>query len=140
MHHLRISKKRDEVYMNVADPDYPQDILPDESDLKFERLLIDGIGALMGSQISPKPFPVVARVLSSSDVIIKIYDHYGEVAYSHRRWDYSKKFGNPIYCEWSPLYLPIKDVKQLVFDFSFGVHPEAYQGDIIGVPFKYKAA
>ncbi|MGO9586301.1 MAG: hypothetical protein ACLP2Y_08905 [Limisphaerales bacterium] len=126
--------------MSAIHQDYPQDISPDESELKFGRFLIDGIVPLIGSGIfPPEPVPVVARILSSSDVVVKIYDLRGGVAYSHRRWGYSRKHGRSSSCAWFPLDKPMKDVKQLFFDFSFGVHPETFRGDIVGVKFKYRA-
>jgi hypothetical protein len=124
----------------MKNEDYPQDISPQETELKFERLLIDGIGALMGSQIAPKPVPVVARVLSPSDVLIKIYDLKESIRYSHRRWGYSKTLGNPNNCRWYPLGTPIPDLKQFVIDFSFEAHEEMFRDDIAGVSFKYRAA
>src|SRR5580692_10148030 len=67
----------DDSAMNAND--CPQEISQDESRLGFELRLIDGIGALRGSQITPIPVPLVAKVLSSSDILIKIYDHKGGV-------------------------------------------------------------
>ena len=120
--------------------EHPQDISEEEAELKFERLLIDGIGALRGGQRFPKPVPVVARVLSPSDVLIKIYDLEGRVRYSHRRWGYSKLLSNPDRCKWHVLGNPILGPKQLIFDHSLGVHKPLIQDDIVGVSFVYRLA
>jgi hypothetical protein len=124
----------------MKDEEHPQDISTEESDLKFERLLIDGIGAPLGSQVSPVPVPVVARVLSPSDVIIKICDLKGRVRYSHRRWGYRKPPGSPESCQWRQVGLaPILDPKQLISDYSSGVHEEFFTNGFVAAPFSYRA-
>ena len=120
--------------------EYPQDISEEEARLNFERLLIDGIGALMSSQRFPKPVPVVARILSPSDVLIKISDTEGRVRYSHRRWGFSRSLSNPDRSKWHVLGNPILDPKQLIFDHSQGIHKPLIQGDIAGVSFVYRTA
>jgi hypothetical protein len=120
--------------------EYPQNISEEEAELKFERLLIDGIGALRGGQRFPKPVPVIARVLSPSDVLIKVYDLEGRVRYSHRRWGYSKLLSNPDRCKWHVLGNPIMQPKQLIFDHSAGIHKPLIQDDIVGVSFVYRLA
>src|SRR6185369_15423394 len=48
----------------MKDEGYPQDISPDESELKFVRLLIEGFGVWKDGRMSGEPVSVVARILS----------------------------------------------------------------------------
>jgi hypothetical protein len=124
----------------MKDEGYPQDILPDESELKFERLLIEGIGNWKNGQMSSDSVPLVARILSPSDVLIKVYDPTGLVRYAHWRWGYFKSYGSRKKCVWHSLSTPTPDAKQLIYDFSFQVHEERTRKDCVGVPFTYHAA
>jgi hypothetical protein len=116
---------------------YPQEISQDESFLGFEPLLIEGIGDLEADWENPVSAPVVAKILSSSDILLKIFSPVWPVAYSHRRWGYSKRWGNPNIYEWHALGSPVGDAGQLISDFSFQVHKEPVRQDIIGKPFKF---
>jgi hypothetical protein len=130
-------KKFDGDYaMNIDE--YPQDISPDEARLGFRLLLVDGIGALMGSRINPVPVPIVACVLSSSDILVKIYNLTGNIRYSHRRWgSYTDGVGMT---EWIPVLTPCADLKQFILDYNAGTHQEAFPGKIHSSPFTYRDA
>jgi hypothetical protein len=125
--------------MSKKDDRYPQDISPDESDLKFQRLLIEGFGAWKEGRMSAKPVPVVARILSPSDVLVKVWDPTGLVRYAHWRSGYSKSVGSRKNCHWHSLSTPTADASQLICDFSFQAHEERCPNDVIGVPFEYQA-
>jgi hypothetical protein len=117
----------------MNDPDYPQEISQDEARLGFQHLLIDGIGPVMGSVIHPIPVPVYACVLSSSDILLKIYDIDGNVRYSHRRWGRYGGHRN----DWSPLASPYVDYRQFFELFNAGTHPEMFSEKIEPASFTY---
>jgi hypothetical protein len=120
----------------MTDQDYPQEISPDEARVGFRRLLIDGIGSLMGSMINPTPVPVVATILSSSDILIKICDPFGNVVYSHRRWGRPKDgIGMD---EWIPVFNPVADWQQFLRDYNAGTHPEMFTDRIQSKAFRYR--
>jgi hypothetical protein len=123
----------------MRDEGYPQDISPDESELKFVRLLIEGFGVWKDGRMSGEPVPVVARILSPSDVLIKVWDPTGLVRYAHWRSGYSKSVGSRKNCHWHSLSTPTADARQLIYDFSFEAHEERCRNDVTGVPFKYQA-
>jgi hypothetical protein len=110
---------------------YPQDIAEDESELGFQHLELDQMDDLM------QPARVVARILSSSDVLIKTV-YFGSVLYSHQRWGYWKSIGNPP--DWMPLLEPMSwdDAQKLIQEFDFGGAKESTPGDTVGLPFTYR--
>jgi hypothetical protein len=121
----------------MTNEDYPQEMSQNESDLGFRLLLIEGIGALMGSRLNPVPVPVVAFVLSSSDILVNIYDLNGKILYSHRRFGHLK--GSPAKRnEWRPIANPVLDAKQLIYDFSFNAHREFFTHETVPVEFTYR--
>jgi hypothetical protein len=124
----------------MKDDYYPQEISQKESALGFRLLLIEGIGALMGSQIRPVPVPVVACVLSSSDVLVKIRAENGRVAYSHRRFGCSKRTPYRRRPEWSPVSLPVSNAQKLISDFKSNIHTENFPQSVNPFPFKFKEA
>ena len=126
--------------MPMKDEGYPQDISPDETELKFTRLLIEGFGVWKDGRLSSEPVPVVARILSPSDVLVKVWDPTGSVRYAHWRAGYSKSVGSRKNCHWHSLSTPTADARQLVYDFSFDAHEERCRNDVMGVAFKYQAA
>lgn len=135
-HRCRNTKKHHGDYMSEEHQEYPQDVSKDEAFQKFQLLLIDGMGGLTSSQT----FPVVARILSSSDVLVKTNNFRGQVVYSHRRWGRTKTTATTEPCRWFPMNTSIVDFKQLIADFSFGNAEEMFPGSIVGSPFVYKPA
>lgn len=119
---------------------YPREISPDELDLAFQRLLIDGIGSMVDGEVSCERVPVVARVLSPSDIVIKIYDLRGQVRYSHERWGYVKEIGSPRSCSWHEMSIPVEDPRVLIFDPRMRIEHAGYRDDVVGVPFQYQLA
>ena len=126
--------------MHAKDKGYPQDVTSEESELKFQRLLIEGFGVWKDGRMLGDSVPVVARILSPSDVLVKVWDPMGLVRYAHWRAGYYKSFGDPKKCHWHSLSTPAADARQLICDFSFGVHEERCRNDCVGVPFKYRTA
>jgi hypothetical protein len=118
---------------------YPQEISEDEASLSFRHLLIDGIGVVMGSQIDPHPVPVVARVLSTSDVLIKIRPKNDRDAYSHQRFGYSE-ITSYRGTQWQPVSTPVSDARKLISDFNGGVHKETFPNKIQRASFDCKEA
>lgn len=62
------------VFGKMKDRGYPQDITEAEADMKFQRLLVQGIGNWKDGRMLSKSVPVVARILGPTDVIIKVFD------------------------------------------------------------------
>jgi hypothetical protein len=122
--------------MANLDEGYPQDISAAEADLKFERLLIEGIGKWKDGKMLSEPVPVVARILSPSDVLIKAWDCAGRIRYWHWRWGLSKSLG---YRGWHPLSTPMPDPRQLICDFNTNDDEERFPNDVSGLPFNYRA-
>ena len=90
--------------------------------------------------MSSKPVPVVVRILGSTDVLIKLSDLIGRVRYEHWRHGYFESLGGLRGTAWQPLPPPATDARQLIFDFDFGVHKKGFAGDVVGVPFDFRAA
>jgi len=117
---------------------YPQDISTDESALGFQRLLVDGIGDPMGSRINIVPVPVVARILDSSDVLIKINDLSGKVAYSHRRWGRDSRLTALEDRDWYPIHSPIPDANLVIDNYKTGRVKGMFEDEIVGFKFSYR--
>ena len=112
---------------------YPDTATEDEKDLGFQKLEIAQMGSLR------QPEVVIARVLSPSDVLVKIFNLEGEIVYSHRRWGYSKTIGESDSKKWFPLFAPISKDKAEILIQEYDFHPqkEVFEGDTVGVPFKF---
>lgn len=115
----------------MIDTEYPQDITADEADLGFKRLEFENMGRML------EPIAVVARILSSSDILVKILDLHGEIKYSLMRYGFDKTMGSETGCRWKPLSSPIpsSDVAMLVQGYDFEEARESCSCHIIGVPF-----
>jgi hypothetical protein len=119
---------------------YPQDITEKEAEMKFQRLLVQGIGNWEDGRMSSKSVPVVARILSPTDVIIKVFDLTGRIRYVHWRHGYFESLRGLFRAAWQPLLPLTADAKQLISDFDSGVHKRGFAGEVIGVPFDFRAA
>jgi hypothetical protein len=124
----------------MKDEPFPQDITADESVLGFQRLLIDGIGDPMASLVHVIPVPVVAKILDSSDVLIKIYDHHGELAYAHRRWGRDSRTTALEHRAWYPIHPPMPDASLVIDNYKTGRVKGMFEDDIVGFAFRYRAA
>jgi hypothetical protein len=127
-------------YHHMTSDTYPQDMSADESALGFRRLLIDGVGDPMAGRVQVVPVPVVARILDSSDVLIKIYDLRGKVAYSHRRWGRNQHHTNLEHRSWCAIFSPMADANQVIDNFKTGRITGLYEDEVVGFPFSYRAA
>jgi hypothetical protein len=116
---------------------YPQEISAGESRWGFESLLIEGIDALQSGQTNPPPVPVVARILSSSDILIKVYELRRRIVYSHRRWGHYHKTRRNC---WTPLSHLQGDLRQFMYDYNAGTHQEIFGEEIEPAQFKYRKA
>jgi len=119
---------------------YPQEMTADEISAGFQHLLIDGIGDLMASQIHVVPVPVVAKILDSSDVLIKVYDHRERVGYRHQRWGRDSRCTPLEHRSWYPIHGAMPDFKLVIDNYKTGRVPGIYEDEIIGFPFHYRAA
>ena len=124
----------------MKDDFYPQEISADEAALGFQRLLIDGIGDLRASMIYVVPVPVVAKILDSSDVLIKIYDSNRKVAFSHKRWGRDRRIDTLDVRRWFPIHAPIGDARLVIDNYKTGRMKGMFEDEIIGFPFKYREA
>jgi len=128
------------VFGKLKDRGYPQDITEAEADMKFQRLLVQGIGNWKDGRMSSKSVPVVARILSESDVIVKLCKPFGRIYYAHWRYGYFESLRGLKRATWEPLLPLAADARRLISDFDSGVHKKGFAGELIGVPFKYHAA
>jgi hypothetical protein len=131
------------IYRNTFTPPvgYPQDVTEAEANMKFQRLLVQGLGdRLKGGRMSSKSVPVVVRILSESDVIIKLGSPFGRIYYAHWRYGYFESLRGLKPTTWETLPPLAADARRLISDFDSGVRKKAFLGEMIGVPFKYHAA
>ena len=126
-------------YHHMTNEAYPQAITADEAAAGFQRLLIDGIGDPMASMIYVVPVPVVAKILDSSDVLVKIYDLDGKVVYSHRRWGRDSRLTPLEERSWYPIHSPMPDANLVIDNYKTGRVKGIFEDEIIGFAFKYRA-
>lgn len=119
---------------------YPQDISKDDSALGFQRLLIDGIGDPMSGQIPVASVPVVAKILSSSDVLIKQFDLNGRIKYAHKRWGRDNRHTTLEHRGWYSIHPPNSDASQLIDNFKTGRVKGLFEDEIFGFQFHYRVA
>jgi hypothetical protein len=128
------------VFGKLKDRGYPQDITEAEAAMKFQRLLVQGIGNWKDGRMSSKSVPVVVRILSPTDVVIKLFDLIGRIRYVHWRHGYFESLRGLRFTAWQPLLPEAADARRLISDFDSKVHKKGFAGDIIGVPFDFRAA
>jgi hypothetical protein len=113
--------------------EYPQEATEEERDLGFRKI------ELFDVEMMGRPAVVIAKVLSASDVLVKIFDSSGDVKYSHRRWGYYKFLTKktPV---WKPIFSPMDwdSVPIFVQEFGFQTSHGLLGDDIVEVPFEYK--
>lgn len=119
---------------------FPQDISADESAAGFQRLLIDGIGDPMASRINIVPVPIVARILDTTDVLVKIYNLNGEIAYSHRRWGRDSKLTALEHRRWHAIHTPGPNALAIIDNFKTKEVKGMFEDEIIGFKFNYRVA
>lgn len=127
-------------YHNMTSDTYPQAITADESAVGFQCLLIDGIGDPMGSRIQVVPVPVVAKILDSSDVLVKICDDRGQIVYSHRRWGRDNRNTPLDRRSWYVIHSAMPDANLLIDNYKTGRVKGMFEDEIIGFAFQYRAA
>jgi hypothetical protein len=104
-------------------PDYPQNITSDEARLGFSLHLIGGL-----DEYSPDRWiPVVCKVLSSSDIVVKTAGFIDGVMYSHRRFgvmDTGVVRSRERTPDWNPVGNPYATCEQAVFEAETGASQE----------------
>ena len=92
--------------------EYPQCVSPLERELGFELQRIPGIAH---STIDNSEVPlVVAKVLSSCEVVLKARDLAGNICYNIRKYGYYLIYGEETpYC-WHPVISDCRDPKEIV--------------------------
>ena len=113
--------------------EHPQEATEEEREIGFQKIELTGAGAIGRTAV------VIAKILSPSDILIKIFDSNGDVKYSHRRWGYYKFLlkKTPV---WKPIFSPMdwESVPIFVQEFGFQTSHGLLGDDIVGVPFEYK--
>jgi hypothetical protein len=111
------------------------DISDEEKLLGFEVILIQDPSWNMVH--APAVVPVVAKILNSSDVVLKIM-LFGQPAFSHRRfgWMREAKMLN-LPPEWNPVGNPYPDAQIAVFEAS--IHASETDGpEVISCDFTFE--
>src|ERR1035441_7343979 len=119
--------------------EFCQDIGEKDVDLGLERIEIVQQGGL---GFSKETCSVVARVLCSSDMLVKIFDSKGGAQYAYRRWGYFKEGGSPEELDWHSMVVPMSfdEAAKFIQEYDFKRHTSAAAfayGDIVGVAFEY---
>ncbi len=117
--------------------DYPREILPVEAGWGFELYLIEGIVDLTSAPRQPELVPVVAKILTRSDILLKVFELKRRVMYSHRRFGHYRKVARNI---WTPLSHLQPDLRQFIFDFNAGSHDMLFGQEIVPARFKFRKA
>lgn len=102
-------------------PDYPLGITSAEARLGFELKLVGGL-----DDYNPDRWiPVVCKVLSSSDIVVKTKGFGDGVMYSHRRFGVMDLgFPSKKSPEWNPVGNPYGTCEQAVFEAELGASQE----------------
>jgi hypothetical protein len=122
---------------NQSDAEYARDISDDDVSLGFERIEIPRSEEYGGGFV-----PVLARILSSSDILVKTFDYHGGVQYAHRRWGYSRLDSTIEDLDWNPLEPPFSfdEAAHFLQEYDFVSHDSPLLnlfGGIVGVKFEY---
>ncbi len=121
----------------MASEEYPLELTEEEADLGFQRLWIEGFAV---GNIYPKPVPVIARVMSSYDVLIKCRSRLdGEIHYTHQRHGYRVLGGEKTRTDWRPMSGPHKDARMFLHEYELDLRKDVWR-DVVGVPFVSKPA
>jgi hypothetical protein len=114
---------------------YPQEISEDEADVGFQHLELYEIRGVRG------PTVVVGKILSSSDVLVKLRKARDRVdLYTHWRWGHYRE--TPAVKVWMVIssMRRIEQVRTFVQEYDFTTPKEVFPGDTVGQPFKYRLA
>jgi hypothetical protein len=84
--------------------DIPEELSADEQKRAFRKLPLPGFEPAL---IHQQPVIVVGRILSSSDVLVKLKSHVGNIVYAHLRFGMQKRYPVP---EWRPIGGPYADL------------------------------
>jgi len=90
----------------------------------------------MDLQARPTAVPIIAKILNSSDILIKVLNPDRKLVFSHRRWGFDLVTGRAL-VRWIPIG-KTADPGQYISDFSFDVHGAMLSRDIVGEKFTYK--
>jgi hypothetical protein len=122
--------------------EYPQQVTEDEAELGFRLRIFAGFGERRrfpdGKLIQP---PVVAALLSSSEILVKIFGYApdGTIAYTHQQYGVTAWSGGE--SEWSPRSGPHKDAALFIQEHksgTFELHELA--PSIVARSFRYEDA
>jgi len=120
---------------------YPQEITAEEKSLGFEILVVEGYG-LPHESLHLSDVRLVVKRLSSSEILVKLM-FFGQLTYSHKQYGKDKAFENKldeIRAEWWPLFDPCPDAKFAIARFESGNSGQAFAGEVIPFPIKFKTS
>jgi hypothetical protein len=113
---------------------YPQEVTEDELDLGFRLRVFVGLWEYRhfpdGKVISPA---VVAMILSSSEILVKVCDPHGSIYFTHQRYGRHKSGASITEAAWHPASGPYKDAA--MFLQQYGVGLERLAADAFGPAF-----
>lgn len=123
---------------NHDQANHPQDITDVEKALGFEHALLAAYG-LPNEKAQPfSNAPVVMKVLSPSDVLVKIL-FFGKIAYSHKRFGVDKQSSSKL-PEWWPINVPDINAGNVIANFQKGITSATYIQHIVPANFNYAPA
>jgi hypothetical protein len=114
--------------MKISASKSPQDISEEEAELGFQKLVLQGMDAepeLLHLFEDAGPPVIVARILSSHEILLKIFDLDRTVEYSHLEFGYSASMGVKALkseTDWTPVDAPCKDAAIFLQEYGVGIH------------------
>jgi len=114
---------------------FTQQITEGEAEMGFQRLCLE---ELFGGSAERSTKVVVARILSTSDVVVKILNPLGDIQYIHARWGRSREGENGLEgVRWHPINMMFTNAADFIQRFEFRGAEEEFPPGIIGAPFVY---
>lgn len=118
------------------DQEFPTERTNFERDLGFHCYWVVGLG---GTPSHPEPATVIARLLSSSDILVKRLTPGGKLQYSHYRWGYDASLpADSQIVEWWPIeQLDPPEIASFIQQFG-SVERPSFSAPVTGLPFDYR--
>ncbi|MGC3961539.1 MAG: hypothetical protein QM813_27525 [Verrucomicrobiota bacterium] len=124
----------------MSDRRYPLEMTDDEAALGFRHYVLDSLGERpTGTRGADVPDRVVAKILSPSDVLVKMISGGGGIVYSHLRWGWVAGVDEIQDRHWYPVHVPLPEAEHLIGMIERRELPEIHD-DIVAFPFDYRAA
>jgi hypothetical protein len=101
---------------------YPQDLTEDELDLRFRLRVFAGLWEYRqfpdGQLVQP---PVVARILSSCEIVVKTFALDGSIQFTHQRYGRLSLYSVTTGVGWQPASGPYKDAAMFLHQYEVGL-------------------